>query len=420
VSEFLPEALALWRDCPDTLPDLGSAISPEAQAAREPLLDAFVQAIQSEARHPPRTRAERHAAHQRSSAAFAGFGRGALGFDDSHLQLLLGGGFSSIGTLMARRARAFDPAVNLADVLQASRNAWTACGLQMLFGRAMELTPSIFAYSMLYPYSDNYLDDPAVEPSAKRGFSARFGARLEGAGPAPANRHEDAIWRLVALIESQYPRSASPRVYESLLAIHGAQERSLLLRRAARGGEVDVESLCFAKGGASVLADAFLAAGEPSPAQARFAFFWGVLLQLCDDLQDLAEDLRDGALTLFSRDAGRIPLDGLTNRTLHYTRAVMAMLAGLPGEPPLALTQLIRRSSLSLIVRAASDASEFYSPEYARFLESRSPFRLAFLEERRRTMNQRSGLLVRLFEAFLAGDDDEPAFPWLPNSLLPR
>jgi hypothetical protein len=26
----------------------------------------------------------------------------------------------------------------------------------------------------------------------------------------------------------------------------------------------------------------------------------------------------------------------------------------------------------------------------------------------------------RLFEAFLAGDDDEPAFPLLPSSLLPR
>jgi hypothetical protein len=26
----------------------------------------------------------------------------------------------------------------------------------------MRLTPSIFAYSMLYPYADNYLDDPST------------------------------------------------------------------------------------------------------------------------------------------------------------------------------------------------------------------------------------------------------------------
>jgi hypothetical protein len=26
----------------------------------------------------------------------------------------------------------------------------------------------------------------------------------------------------------------------------------------------------------------------------------------------------------------------------------------------------------------------------------------------------------RLFEAFLAGGDDEPAFPYLPASLMPR
>jgi hypothetical protein len=28
-------------------------------------------------------------------------------------------------------------------------------------------------------------------------------------------------------------------------------------------------------------------------------------------------------------------------------------------------------------------------------------------------------VLKKLFEAFLAGEDDEPAFPWLPNTLMP-
>jgi hypothetical protein len=34
-------------------------------------------------------------------------------------------------------------------------------------------------------------------------------------------------------------------------------------------------------------------------------------------------------------------------------------------------------------------------------------------------MAQRGASLTRLFEAFLAGDEDEPAFPLLPGSLMP-
>ena len=107
--------------------------------------------------------------------------------------MLLKGGFAAIGTELAREARRFDPAVSTADILQASRNAWTACGLQMLLGRKMRLTPAIFAYSMLYPYTDNYMDDPATPAEAKLGFSARFGRRLEGhgrrSGQRPRGRH---------------------------------------------------------------------------------------------------------------------------------------------------------------------------------------------------------------------------------------
>ena len=61
-----------------------------------------------------------------------------------------------------------------------------------------------------------------------------------------------------------------------------------------------------------------------------------------------------------------------------------------------------------------------YSPEYLKALESQSPFRFAFLSACRKQLAGRADLLARLFEAFLAGEPDEPAFPWLPTSLMPR
>ena len=81
----------------------------------------------------------------------------------------------------------------------------------------MHLTPSIFAYSMLYPYTDNYLDDPATSRGAKLAFSDRFRRRLDGDAVEPFNDREATIWRLVELIEEQYARADWPEVYASLL-----------------------------------------------------------------------------------------------------------------------------------------------------------------------------------------------------------
>lgn len=419
--ELLEQAIALWRESPACVPPLPRSFSPEEQAAGEEQLDRFLDGIQAELHSLPANRAEREAARERITAAFVRFGKAVLGFEDRHLELLLGGGFSAVGTDLGRQARRFDPGVSVANILQASRNAWTACGLQLLLGSRMRLTPSIFAYSMLYPYTDNYLDDPEASREEKFGFNDRFGRRLAGEPAAPANHREEAIWRLVGIIEEQYARGSWPAVFASLLDIHHAQENSVrLLRGGSSASAVDVLRLSFSKGGTSVLADGYLAAGTLSPEQARFVFDWGVLLQLADDLQDVRQDCRDGVLTLFSEEAGRGPLDELTSRALRFGREVMRRMRELPGPDCGALKELMERSVSSMFIRSAGEAGELYSSGYLARLESHSPFRFSFLKARREQFARRSGLLVRLFEAFLDGDEDEAAFPLLPASLMPR
>ena len=53
-------------------------------------------------------------------------------------------------------------------------------------------------------------------------------------------------------------------------------------------------------------------------------------------------------------------------------------------------------------------------------MEGQSPFRFLFLDRTRKLMQGQSRKFIQLFEAFLAGEEDEPAFPWLPTSLMPR
>jgi hypothetical protein len=421
VPELLEDAIALWREADSSFPPVARPFSEQEQRAREQHLAQFLSSVEAELARLPRTRPDRDGARERITAAFVRFARSGLGLEDRHITLLLDGGFSGIGAALACQARRFDPAVSAGDILQACRNAWTACGLQMLLGRPMRVTPSIFAYSMLYPYSDNYLDDPDVPREEKVSFNLRFGRRLKGEDPPAVNRREQNIWRLVGLIESEYPRESNPRVFDSLLAIHGAQADSLrLARRGVVDGGVDVVRLSFAKGGASVLADGYLAAGSLSPDEAQFIFRWGVLLQLGDDLQDIRDDYASGALTLFSQAVGVEMLDTVTNRALRFGESVMSLLPAFKAPGSGTLQELIRRSSRSFLIRCAAEAGEFYTREYLVRLETCSPFRFEFLNRRRGQFARRQAAFVRLFEAFLEAEDDEPAFPVLPSAFLPR
>jgi hypothetical protein len=224
----------------------------------------------------------------------------------------------------------------------------------------------------------------------------------------PAEDHrERSVWALIALVETQYPRALYPNVFECLLAIHRAQEQSVgQVRR--RDSFSDIECLCVscAKGGSSVLADACLAYGSLTKQESRFAFEWGVLLQLGDDLQDVREDIRRGSMTLLSRtaSAGR-PLDGLAIQLLNFSEHVGRRMAELPGGTT-AFKNLLTMSWRSLIIGAVADSQELFSAAFLRETEPFSPFRFDFLRARKDRLASRQGLYARLFDALLESSRD--------------
>lgn len=416
-----------WHASSADFPELGRRYSAEEQQRREKLLDDWTDSIDRFMRSMPRSRTEAEQTLARITGVVVQLATCALDFEHPHIESLLREGFSQIGTELARCARELDTEVSLTDILQACRNAWTASGLQLLLGIDMRLTPGIFGYSMLYPYSDNYLDDPATSGAAKLRFSTRFRQRLQGEQITPANEREAIIWKLVGLIESQYPRGRYPQVFEALLAIHQAQQESILQMERRRTSELDVLSVSVTKGGTSVLADAYLAAGSLTEREARFAFHWGVLLQLSDDLQDVRQDGRRGSSTLFSQAAGREPLDQLTNRMFHLAGQVMADIARLPNGSQ-DLQELLTRSSRTLLIRSAASAPELYSRQYLSEIESYSPFRFAFLRNREQRFFRRARSYARMFDLLidkmLGGDAPDlharskaPAATALPRTL---
>jgi hypothetical protein len=374
------------------------------QRRREDAYDHALSAVEREAKRAPRGKVERHRAQGRVVQEFSRFATIALGLEDEAVRLLTNG-FLPIGIRLARWARRFDPSLSMADTVQACRNAWTACGLQPLLGDAMHLSPSILGYSLLYPYSDNYLDGAEVTAREKLRFSARFRERLCGGSLSHCDAREAAIWTMIQLIEEQYPRARYPQVWDCLLAIHRAQETSIAQQKSCHDSHV--LRISCAKGGTSVLADACLSHGSLDDEESRFAFEWGVLLQFGDDLQDVREDLKCGSETLFSRAASMgEPLDNLVLQLLRFSEHAATRMDRLPHGTAM-FKGLLRMSWRSLILMAVASAQEFFTPDFAAELERCSPFRFGFLRARHKRLAGRQGLYAMLFESFVEDEAND-------------
>jgi hypothetical protein len=384
----------------------------QEQQRREKAYDEALRAVERELKRTSRSKVERLQTQARITAAFARFSAMALGLKPDAIDLLTND-FLPVGTKLARWARRFDPGLSMPDIVQACRNAWTACGLQPLLGEPVGITPSILGYSLLYPYSDNYLDRADISRDAKLRFSERFRGRLRGEMAFAEDDREAAIWTLVSLIEEQYPRVDYPEVFDCLLAIHRAQEQSIAqLECSNQLDNAQVLAMSCAKGGTSVMADACLSHGWLSLLESRFSFDWGVLLQLGDDLQDVRQDLARGSVTLFSRAAATgTPLDALVMQLLRFSERVGAQMDNLPNGNEM-LRELLRMSWRSLIVGAIAESHEFFTPQFLEEAERCSPFRYGFLRVRNKKLASRQGLYTTLFDAFLeAPDDGEDELP---------
>jgi len=299
------------------------------------------------------------------------FGESRLGWPEGYRRLPLADALVDATVEFVREARRVAPSLPVEQLGQALRNVWIGNSLQMLLDRPVELRDGLFAYSMLYPLTDNWLDDPTVLRERKHAFGRRFGRRLAGLPAFPYDGREAAAFRLVGRIEGELPRRDFPWVFESLLAIHEGQSRSLD-QQGSRGLDDDqILAISFEKGGSSVLADLHLVTTTPTADQERFAFGYGVFLQLLDDLQDVEDDLGAGHETLFTRAARRGPLDAPTAR---LARFIDLTLDGAFGGAAFAeRLDLVRRNCRALLVGSVALQPRRFSRLFRRALESRWP-----------------------------------------------
>ncbi len=271
-------------------------------------------------------------------------------------------------------ARTFDPNMDPESIFQALRNVWIMHSVQILHEMKPKYSSAIFAYSMLYPLTDNYLDDPNVSKTEKGQFNTLFRRRLEGCDiPLQSDRFKD-VFSMVSRMESDYPRSEYEDVWKSILLIQKAQENSLKQQGALEMlSETEIQKLSFMKGGTSVLADGYLVCGTLSQKWIHFLLGYGILLQLADDLQDLYSDAEANHWTLFSTYHKNKDIDRRVQKLRNFNDLVFASFPKEETPPNKVLLKVMERAIDYLIFDATIQAQKNCGQSYMDKLEKQFP-----------------------------------------------
>ena len=394
----------LWSICSVHFPYFQTQYSSDKQKINESGFEDIIQSLKARSNRKKINGFLKDKDEVSSSVLFRKLFVSIFGFEDSHLDHILSVEFKKATKLFIKEARDFDALLDLDDIFQACRNAWIMFGLQVMLGMKANLTPSIFAYSMLYPYTDNFIDDPNHSKQEKYTFSVRFYHRLSGQFIEPENHTEKKVFDLIEKIEGEFDRAKYPSVYKSLLAIHDAQTKSVMLAdKKDTLNDAEILKLCVDKGGTSVLADGFLISGNLTEEQQISLFGYGTYLQFIDDIQDVKEDSYVGQMTVFAKEATKSKLDELTNKTFCLGRYVLGTMSCFSGPNIGEFQKLIEKSIDSMLIETILLNKDYYSSDYIEKLSKHSPLSIEYLFKRRSKLSsQRISYIRNIAESAIA------------------
>ncbi|WP_297099609.1 hypothetical protein [uncultured Draconibacterium sp.] len=397
VQDYINHFKEMWDKSPDTFPQFQKTYSAEEKFAHERNFDGFQKKLK-ELQNVSKVQQVKNDPAKSFFPMFRSFLETVFDFESGHLEIILSEEFKDVSKDFFYRARAFGPELDPEDIYQGMRNVWIMNGLQLMAKKPVNITPSVFAYSMIYPYSDNLLDDPEINKEEKQAFSVRFDRRLHGEPELAANHTEKQLFHLISMFEEEFPRSEFPKVYESLYAIQQGQTNSLKMITQNGLSDEEICNICFEKGGASVLADGYLVAGELTQEQEQALFGYGIYLQLLDDIQDVKEDSLASTKTIFSclpeKDLGRF-----VNKTINFGRLALEEMRCFKGVKSDDFLGLMNRSIEMMIVESVGLNETWYSSEYLEEIEKVSPLHFAYLRKKRtQSKSQRFVLFQKYFD----------------------
>lgn len=283
------------------------------------------------------------------------------------------------------RAKETCPDFTFEDMNQALRNMWVIMALQMYLGQNIALTNAAFGYSMLYPLTDNYMDNTHIKKDDKRSFNQRFAKKISTGHGEAFNSDEAMIFHMINLIASDYSRESYPDVYESLLAILDAQNKSLNQHDLSHPFAINLLRQTFYKGGTSVLADAYLVKGTLTEEETLFAFGYGIALQLADDFEDIGTDILSSHSTMPVVQSEIGPLDSLFDHYNQFFDLILTEKMAVTNKKQKAMKALLTTSKTYLMLNNVYNNEQRFGRSYFKSHQKNATFsRRAFLKHNKK------------------------------------
>ncbi len=286
-----------------------------------------------------------------------------LEFDVWEMNQSLNGDYAQATEQFMKRARLLWPEMPNTDIFQALRNVWIMIAIQIIAKRPVTLTDAMFAYSMLYPLTDNVIDHPDLTEEEKKAFVMRLGMRLKGMPIEHVSTHEKDAFDMVTLIESTFDRRLYPDVYTSIFLIHDAQKKSIAQQYSTLDTR-DLMQLSFEKGAASVVADGYLVLGVLTEDFLEFLTAYGVVLQLADDLQDIETDSSNGHKTLFNTMPSPSHLAEITENLSALSYEILEKIPTQDAQLKAQMSTLLGKSMQVLICDAIQTHEKLYPKSF--------------------------------------------------------
>lgn len=274
------------------------------------------------------------------------------------------------------RVRGFDADLNAGQIWQAMRNYFIYAMIVEMQGERQNAANPILAYSLLYPYTDNYIDDKTTTKEEKERYNRMIARKLKGEPVLAQSALEEKTCRLLDMIGDAYEGEAKKKVIGTLLQLLEAQNYSIRQQKAGIS-EDEILGISIWKGSTSVLADYLFATQDWREKEEGFYLRFGFLLQLVDDLQDMEEDKKEGSHTLMIKAAEQKRLEGQVNRLLWFIwDTVRAFEPRNPGLKGFVLKNCVEITLLSVAMSA-----QHFLKEYIKALEPYLPLSVEFIKK---------------------------------------
>ncbi|MDE6846413.1 MAG: class 1 isoprenoid biosynthesis enzyme [Lachnospiraceae bacterium] len=386
-----------WEKQPDTFPDFlseNSDIFPKIKVSQkkenEALVQEFSQRIQKKLRQKPKEKERQSAWEQELEQDFMTFlEREKILNLSAWMSPELLNSFKQETKHFVDRVRAFDETLTPAQIWQTLRNYFIYAMVVDMQGEKQNAGNPILAYSLLYPYTDNYIDDDQISKSDKKRYNQMIALKLQGESAVPHNSLEEKTCCLLDMILEAYEGAEQKKIAETLLRLLEAQNNSIGQQQKDVTEEQILE-ISIHKGSTSVLADYLFATTNWTGYEESFYLKFGFLLQLVDDLQDIEEDRKSGSHTLMTETERQQKLEQCTNRLLWFTWNVIREFE--PVNPELKGFVLKYCVEISLLTAAMNQ--QFFSKKYLKALEPYLPFSVDFLKK----MKKQQGKLASAYQ----------------------